>query len=518
MGCLACNQIKTMIYCLFDSSLELVAAGLNLQSGTQPPAEEVVYSVPTSGTYYLAVKNYSATANNRFEIFSFYHDLNPYVVSSSLLSPSDAAGVMAVAAINYTNWTTGPQESFSSQGPTTDGRMKPEVSGPDGVSGFVYGSFLGTSASSPHVAGAAALILSNGPDLTVSQLWNAITSSAIDMGLPGQDTIYGYGRLNLSTIDVSPTSVDFGGVLVGTATEGVTTIRNVGNQNLIIGTIASLSAPYQIALDNCSGKSLALGATCTITTRFSPTGIGTFSSSLNIPSNDPYRNPVTVSLKGDGIFEITLSSPSNGETFDACSLYFSPNFWWSVTMSFSSYEVQFSADSSFAAIPVKIQVRGGDTQKTITPSQWKKVLQISGPNGGLVYWRVIGTQPDGSNLVSDVRSILVSEPQAVDNPNLSPVSKSQLPKLTWQNNCNVKFKVWFGSEAEPFRKKSLSFHVSDPNLEGGSFSKELTSGQWTAVRRLVRDVSGSTIYWYVESWDNLNRHSVSGDMLFDLGD
>ena len=265
--------------------------------------------MPTSGTYYLAVRKYSATANHRFHIFSFYDDLNPHVASSSLVSPSDATGVMAVAAIDWANWATGPQEDFSSQGPTSDGRIKPDISGPDGVSSFVYQPdlFFGTSASAPHVAGAAALILSNVPTLTVSQLWDAITSSAIDMGIPGQDTIYGFGRLNLSTIYVYPTSIDFGDVIVGNPSERVITILNIGSPNLVIEAISSPSASYQIVGDNCSGKALALGESCTFLARFFPSSAGTFINRFDISSNDSSRNPVTVSLNGKGTFKITLS-------------------------------------------------------------------------------------------------------------------------------------------------------------------------------------------------------------------
>ncbi|RPJ11715.1 MAG: hypothetical protein EHM36_00930, partial [Deltaproteobacteria bacterium] len=224
---------------LFDSSMALVDASTSVQSGTQPPVEEVYYVAPASGTYYLSVKKSRATLNHRFSIFTFSHDLNPYVLSESLLSPADAAGVMAVAAVNSARWLTGPQESFSSQGPTTDGRMKPEISGPDGVSSFVYGSFGGTSAASPHVAGAAALILSNNTTFTVDQLWDALTSSAIDLGPDGQDQAYGSGRLNLSTVFADPASVDFGGVIVGISVEKVIAIQNIGSPDLTIGPVAA---------------------------------------------------------------------------------------------------------------------------------------------------------------------------------------------------------------------------------------------------------------------------------------
>jgi subtilisin family serine protease len=502
---------------LFDSSHALVAASMNAQTGTQPPAEEIVYPVPTTGTYYLAVRKYSTTGNHRFHIFSFYDDLSPHVASSSLLSPSDATGVMAVAAIDWANWATGPQEDFSSQGPTSDGRIKPEISGPDGVSSFVYQPdlFFGTSAAAPHVAGAAALILSNVPTLTVSQLWDAITSSAIDMGIPGQDTIYGFGRLNLSTIYVYPTSIDFGDVIVGTPSESVITILNIGSQNLVIEAISSPSASYRIVGDNCSGKALALGESCTFTARFFPSAAGTFINHFDISSNDSSRNPVTVSLNGKGIFKITLSSPSDGASFNPCSLNSPPTFSWDSVVSFSSYEIQFSADPTFTSIPVGIKVSGENGAGLMAPSDWKKVLQVPGVNGGNAYWRVVGTLSDGTQVISGTRSISISGPQPVMNPILSPVTRSGLPELAWQNNCNVNFKVWFGSDPSFSKTRVLTFKISDPNVD---FSKQLTQIQWLLIRRLVGNNSGSTIYWYVEARDGLNRLATTEVMSFELMD
>ncbi len=193
---------------LYDSSLNLVASSVTLQTGTQPPTEWISYLVPATDTYHLAIYSYSATSNHQLEVFSAYHDTDPSVSSSSMTSPAAAKEVMAVGAVDHENWTTGPQESFSSQGPTNDGRTKPEISGPDHVSSFSYGSFPGTSAASPHVAGAAALILSKNSTYSVSGLWNELTSSAVDMGTSGQDNIYGYGRLNLSSLSQGTRDMD----------------------------------------------------------------------------------------------------------------------------------------------------------------------------------------------------------------------------------------------------------------------------------------------------------------------
>jgi len=201
---------------LLDSSFNPLIPDLsskNPQTGTQEPIESIYKEDMAPGNYYLKIRQESATLDHSLELYSINHDLSPAVASSSLLNPADAGGVMAVGAINYSNWTTGPQEIFSSRGPTNDGRIKPDICGPDYVSNYTYAPLLfgGTSAATPHVAGAAALILDRYPTYSVSQLWGCLTASAIDMGTIGKDNIYGHGRLNLSNCSVITTSGSGGG-------------------------------------------------------------------------------------------------------------------------------------------------------------------------------------------------------------------------------------------------------------------------------------------------------------------
>jgi subtilisin family serine protease len=182
---------------LYNSSSALVASSENPQTGTQEPIEDISYSVTANDTYYLKIYKNPTASNRRLEVYSLSHTLTPAIASSCLLNPADAEGAMAVGTIDYSDWTTGPQETSGSRGPTNDGRIKPDICGPDGILNYTFGRFSGTSAASPHVAGAAALILDEYPQYSVFELWNALTSSAIDMGDPGKDNIYGCGRLNL---------------------------------------------------------------------------------------------------------------------------------------------------------------------------------------------------------------------------------------------------------------------------------------------------------------------------------
>ena len=94
---------------------------------------------------------------------------------------------------------------FSSTGPAVwkDLQlMKPEVSAP----GFKiksaerygrYEEMSGTSMAAPHVSGAFALLLQAHPNASVEQIRRAMLEGAKDLGNPGQDAIFGYGRIDV---------------------------------------------------------------------------------------------------------------------------------------------------------------------------------------------------------------------------------------------------------------------------------------------------------------------------------
>jgi subtilisin family serine protease len=54
----------------------------------------------------------------------------------------------------------------------------------------------GTSMASPHAAGVAALVLSKNPTLSPDQVRTILRASAQDLGVPGWDPLFGYGRVN----------------------------------------------------------------------------------------------------------------------------------------------------------------------------------------------------------------------------------------------------------------------------------------------------------------------------------
>ncbi len=136
---------------------------------TMEPFEKLSFEPDRTEDLYIRIKGDSATRAVDFQLFSSY-DLKRYAIpASSITIPADAKGALAVGAVH---WRDGTLETFSSQGPTVDGRIKPDIVSPDGVSTTSYEPdyFFGTSASAPHVAGAAALVMEKYPDATVKQI------------------------------------------------------------------------------------------------------------------------------------------------------------------------------------------------------------------------------------------------------------------------------------------------------------------------------------------------------------
>jgi len=181
-----------------NGTYQTVASSETPQTGSQNPTETINYTTTEGRTYYLTVYNNNADGKSNIEIFSVNHEL-PYIsdeasYKSSIADPASADEVLAVGATNIYNIL----ESYSSRGPTNDGRIKPDVMAPASVSNYTYGIFSGTSASAPHVAGAAALLLEQDPSRTNTVLKDSLESQTFDLGEIGKDNIYGNGVLSLS--------------------------------------------------------------------------------------------------------------------------------------------------------------------------------------------------------------------------------------------------------------------------------------------------------------------------------
>ena len=289
------------------SVTEIWRANTNQRQFQSPPKERLVYTVREAGDYGLLIWKAPDAEGTVFKLTSDNHELfGPMSIEGkgSLGVPADARGALTVGALHHWEWTTGPIADYSSQGPTFDGRIKPDLVAPAGVSTISYNRpYTGTSAATPHVAAAAALLKSSDPIYyNAKNLKDALIRSTVDMGDPGPDNVFGHGRLDLSLVppvgrpvmELSRNVLDFGAVLLGQSETRNLSIVNPGRASLVITEILLPSAEFRISEPTFTvepGRSNRTAVT------FSPRSEGDQSGSMTILSNLP-RTTVTLQARG----------------------------------------------------------------------------------------------------------------------------------------------------------------------------------------------------------------------------
>jgi hypothetical protein len=180
--------------------------------------ERIFFTAPEAGSYRLRIHwpgPSAAPSNRKLELFvQGVAELRPSVSESSLPEPANAQEAFAVGAVGVSQWESGELEPFSSWGPTNDGRAKPDLVAPDCVrtasseaadSASVCGAggrFAGTSAAAPHIAGAAALLLSEDPKRTPAEVERLLRERARPArGTPNQ---VGAGKASLIAPEALP--------------------------------------------------------------------------------------------------------------------------------------------------------------------------------------------------------------------------------------------------------------------------------------------------------------------------
>jgi subtilisin family serine protease len=264
----------------------------------------------------------------------------PFTVSS----PASAREALAVSSVTKQD-TRSP---FSSQGPRVgDFAIKPEIAAPgsDIVSARVPGTEVGdrdpvgadyvrvsgTSMATPHVVGAAALLLQQHPAWTNAQLRAALMSSAAP--LPGMTVFQqGAGRLDVGravTQSVFASGTASFGLIAWPHDQPVTsqtvTYANYGSEAItldfaLVATDAQgLPAPDGMFTVNASTVTVPAHGTANAQITFTPANrtVGTFSGRL-IATSGTTRVVTAVGVTQEPeSFNLTLRGVGRGESFTA---------------------------------------------------------------------------------------------------------------------------------------------------------------------------------------------------------
>lgn len=105
-------------------------------------------------------------------------------------------------------------------------------------------------------------------------------------------------------IDVSPTSIDFGTIPVGTSKEEVVRVGNKGSSNLNVTITVTAGTPFSVSKESFT---LRPGQVETIIVTFNPTQRGVYTGALTVFSDDKNTPKVVVSLRGDTGAEFGLA-------------------------------------------------------------------------------------------------------------------------------------------------------------------------------------------------------------------
>ena len=207
---------------LFDGNTnEIVASVRDPQSGARGhyPHEYLTLQAgpspdPIEGRYFVAVSHELGDAPEWIQLrVRSFGKLQDPSGKGSIANAAESAnpGMLAVGATHY--WDTHTIADYSSQGPTPDGRVKPDIVGAacgetasyePAPPEFYDGNncwFPGTSQASPHVAGLAALVRQRFPDYTPTQVASYLKYFAQQRETPDPNNTWGHGFARLPSPD-----------------------------------------------------------------------------------------------------------------------------------------------------------------------------------------------------------------------------------------------------------------------------------------------------------------------------
>jgi len=301
----------------------------------------------TSGTGYSSMiasgLTYAADRGVRIANISFANQPIRAAVVSAAQYMKDKGGLVFVAAGN-----NGIDEGFT---PTTSMIPVAATDGSDikaswssfgsyvalaapGVSiyttsrGGGYTTASGTSIATPVAAGVAALMFAARPTLTSAQVESVLFKTAVDLGSPGRDSYYGYGRVDAasavaaalaftSTTDTQAPSVSIASPIGSTTLSGLAPVNVSATDNVGVTRVELRVNGALVATDTASPFGFSWDTTIV------PSGTASLvATAYDAAGNSKASSTVSVNVANNVVADtiaptVLITNPANGSTLGA---------------------------------------------------------------------------------------------------------------------------------------------------------------------------------------------------------
>jgi hypothetical protein len=222
--------------------------------------------------------------------------------------PLEAGLEVTPSAFDYGSVDTGSasEETYSVQNPGSSSIhvTTTEITGANAVLFEVLGgvnSFtVGPGDAKPVTVRFTPAAPNGDKNATLRFTTNSSGGSAVDVPLRGTVVVAN------PKINVTPTSLDYRTVTVGTSVDQILTVKNTGTGTLTVASaqIAGTDAA-EFEVQGAPSFSLAPGASHAVTVRFAPAApSGARTAALEVNSNDPATPTKSVSLKGQSLVPV----------------------------------------------------------------------------------------------------------------------------------------------------------------------------------------------------------------------
>jgi hypothetical protein len=196
-----------------------------------------------------------------------------------------------------------------------------------------------------------------------------------------------------ANVMVSPASLAFGAVPIGTTSSQTVTLNNSGGTASV--SLSTLAAPYSITNNTC-GSSVAAGASCTFQVAFTPTVVAAASSSLAVTttpvatitisgSGEDFTGPsvtgsnsATIAAGGKATYTVAVSPGSTGNFGGAITFSCTSGLPTGTSCSFAPPSVTPNAATQSATLTISTTARTSNARATSGVGAWLFTFTLPG--------------------------------------------------------------------------------------------------------------------------------------------